>query len=79
MVVFIQCLKNNSNSEGFKDIIDTLEFDGNVSPSVIAQKLHDLPAEEFNTHEVKSFIAFDIYYSILLVIEKSILKNFVVI
>ncbi|WP_024768657.1 hypothetical protein [Aquimarina macrocephali] len=68
---FIQCLKNNSNSEGFKDIVNTLELDGNVSPSLIAQRLHDLPREEFNTHEVKSFIAFDIYYSILLVIEKA--------
>ncbi len=68
---FIQCLKNNSTSESFKDIIDMLEYDGNVSPSLIAQKLHDLPTEEFNSYEVKSFIAFDIYYSILLVIEKA--------
>ncbi|WP_128755259.1 hypothetical protein [Aquimarina sediminis] len=68
---FIQCLKNNSTSEGFKDIIETLEYDGNVSPSLIAQRLHDLPTEEFNTHEVKSFIAYDIYFSILLVIEKA--------
>lgn len=68
---FIQCLKNNSSSNGFKDIINTLEYDGNVSPSLIAQRLHNLPTEEFNTPEVKSFIAFDIYYSILLIIEKA--------
>lgn len=68
---FIQCLKNNSSSNGFKDIINTLEYDGNISPSLIAQRLHDLPAEEFNTPEVKNFIAFDIYYSILLIIEKA--------
>lgn len=68
---FIQCLKNNSSSDGFKDIINTLEYDGNVSPSLTAQRLHDLPTEEFNTPEVKSFIAFDIYYSVLLIIEKA--------
>ncbi len=68
---FIQCLKNTNESEAFKDIIEALEYDGNVSPSLIAQRLHDLPTAEFNTPEVKSFIAFDIYYSILLVIEKA--------
>lgn len=68
---FIQCLKNTNNSDRFKNIIEMLELDGNVSPSLIAQKLHDLPVEEFDTPEVKSFIAFDIYYSILLVIEKA--------
>ena len=68
---FIQCLKNTNESEEFKRIIEALEYDGNVSPSLIAQRLHDLPTEEFNTPEVKSFIAFDIYYSILLVIEKA--------
>ncbi|MDY8137635.1 hypothetical protein [Aquimarina sp. 2201CG5-10] len=68
---FIQCLKNNSDSELFIDIINTLELDGNVSPSLIAQRLHDLPDGEFNTPQVKNFIAFDIFYSILLVIEKA--------
>ncbi|GGX23474.1 hypothetical protein [Aquimarina muelleri] len=68
---FIQCLKNNSSSNSFKDIINTLEYDGNVSPSLIAQRLHDLPTKELNSPEVKNFIAFDIYYSILLIIEKA--------
>ncbi len=68
---FIQCLKNTNESDAFKEIIETLEFNGNVSPSLIAQRIHDLPTNEFNTPEVKSFIAFDIFYSILLVIEKA--------
>ncbi len=68
---FIQCLKNNSKSQGFKDIVETLEADGNVSPSLIAQLLATLPANEFDSYEVKSFIAFDIYYSILLIVEKA--------
>ncbi|MFC5046363.1 hypothetical protein ACFSTE_03900 [Aquimarina hainanensis] len=68
---FIQCIKNNSNSQAFKNIINTLELDGNVSPSVIAQRLNNLSDKEIDTYEVKKFIAFDIYYSILMVIEKA--------
>lgn len=68
---FIQCLKNNSNSDDFKEIIYNLENDGNISTSVIAQKLYYLLDKEFNTPQVKKFAAFDIYYSILMVIEKA--------
>ncbi|WP_062060749.1 hypothetical protein [Aquimarina longa] len=68
---FIQCLKNTSNSNDFKEIITTLENDGNVSTSLISQKVYYLIDKEFSTIEVKNFIAFDIYYSILMVIEKA--------
>ncbi len=68
---FIQCLKNNSGSDDFVDIINTLEQDGNVSTSLISQKIYYLIDNEFNTNQVKNFIAFDIYYSILMIIEKA--------
>ncbi|TPN85274.1 hypothetical protein [Aquimarina algicola] len=68
---FIQCLKNTSSSEDFKDIINNLENDGNVSTSLISQKIYYLTDKEFSTLQVKNFIAFDIYYSILMVIEKA--------
>ncbi|KAA1246444.1 hypothetical protein [Aquimarina sp. RZ0] len=68
---FIQCLKNTSNSDDFKKIIYTLENDGNVSTSLIAQKVYYMVDKEINTSQVKEFIAFDIYYSILMVIEKA--------
>lgn len=67
----IQCLKNNSQSSDFTAIIDGLEVDGNVSTSLVSQKIYYLPDNEFNTVEVKKFIAFDIYYSILMVIERA--------
>ncbi|MHA7057993.1 hypothetical protein ACWGOQ_0012285 [Aquimarina sp. M1] len=67
----IQCLKNNSDSNDFKDIINTLEEDGNVSTSLIAQRIYYITDKKFGTPEIKKFIAFDIYYSILMVIEKA--------
>ncbi|RZS93282.1 hypothetical protein [Aquimarina brevivitae] len=67
----IQCLKNTNESSDFKDIISTLEKDANVSTSLIAQRLYYITDKEFNTSEIKKFIAFDIYYSILMVIEKA--------
>ena len=67
----IQCLKNTNESKDFKEIINTLEEDANVSTSLIAQRLFYITDKEFNTSEVKKFIAFDIYYSILMVIEKA--------
>ncbi len=68
---FIQCLKNNSVSEDFKDIVATLEEDGNVSTSLISQKIYYLQDKELCEVEIKKFIAFDIYFSILMVIEKA--------
>ncbi|GAA4106327.1 hypothetical protein GCM10022393_00700 [Aquimarina addita] len=68
---FIQCLKNTNASEDFKKIIQTLEDDANVSTSLIAQKLFYMTDKEINTPQVKKFIAFDIYFSILIVIEKA--------
>jgi len=68
---FIQCLKNNSISEEFKEIVSTLEEDGNVSTSLISQKIYYLQDKELSKTEIKKFIAFDIYYSILMVIEKA--------
>ncbi len=68
---FIQCLKNTSESDNFKEIINTLESDGNVSTSLISQRIYYIPDKEFCTLEIKNFIAFDIYYSILMVIEKA--------
>lgn len=68
---FIQCLKNNSDSEDFRSIINKLEGDGNISTSLTAQRIYYLSNKELNTLETKKFIAFDIYYSILLVIEKA--------
>ncbi len=68
---FIQCLKNTSESKEFRDLVYTLENDGNVSPSLIAQKIYYIKDEEFNTSQIKEFIAFDIYYSILMIIEKA--------
>jgi hypothetical protein len=68
---FIQCLKNTSNSDDFKNIITTLEEDGNVSTSLISQKIYYIPDKEFSSIEIKNFIAFDIYYSILMIIEKA--------
>lgn len=68
---FIQCLKNTSDSDDFKEIITTLEEDGNVSTSLISQRIYYIPDKEFCAIEVKNFIAFDIYYSILMVIEKA--------
>lgn len=68
---FIQCLKNTSNSNDFKEIITTLEEDGNVSTSLISQRIYYISDKEFCAIEVKNFIAFDIYYSILMVIEKA--------
>lgn len=68
----IQCLKNNSNSDDFQNIISTLlEQDGNVSTSLIAQRIYYIPDDRFKADEIKKFIAFDIYYSILMVIEKA--------
>ncbi|MDH7444241.1 hypothetical protein QBK95_01295 [Aquimarina sp. 2201CG14-23] len=67
----IQCLKNNSESDDFKEIISTLEEDGNVSTSLIAQRIYYIPDKKFKASEIKKFIAFDIYYSILMVIEKA--------
>ncbi len=67
----IQCLKNNSDSDDFQDIITTLEQDGNVSTSLIAQRIYYIPDTKFRASEIKKFIAFDIYYSILMVIEKA--------
>ncbi|WP_281987083.1 hypothetical protein [Aquimarina aggregata] len=68
---FIQCLKNTSDSDDFKDIVNTLEEDGNVSTSLISQKIYYIPDKEFCAIEIKNFIAFDVYYSILMVIEKA--------
>ncbi|WP_299437329.1 hypothetical protein [uncultured Aquimarina sp.] len=67
----IQCLKNNSDSDDFREIISTLEQDGNVSTSLIAQRIYYIPDTKFRASEIKKFIAFDIYYSILMVIEKA--------
>ncbi len=68
---FIQCLKNTNNSKEFKELIYKLENDGNISTSLIAQKIYYLKDEEINTPQIKKYIAFDIYYSILMVIEKA--------
>lgn len=68
---FIQCLKSSNTDANFRAIIKSLEFDANISPSLIAQQLHNIPNGDFNNEEVKIFIAFDIYYSILMVIEKA--------
>lgn len=68
---FIQCLKNTSDSDDFKEIINTLEKDGNVSTSLVSQRVYYIPDKEFCAIEVKNFIAFDIYFSILMVIEKA--------
>ncbi len=68
---FIQCLKNNSESDDFRDIINKLEEDGNISTSLVSQKFYYLSDRELRTDEIKKFIAFDIYYSILMVIEKA--------
>ncbi|WP_024768658.1 hypothetical protein [Aquimarina macrocephali] len=68
---YIQCLKNTSDSDDFKDIISTLEEDGNVSTSLISQRIYYIPDKEFCAIEIKNFIAFDVYYSILMVIEKA--------
>ncbi len=68
---FIQCLKNSSDSRDFKDIINSLEEDGNISTSLVSQKVYYLPDKYLSAKQVKNFIAFDIYYSILMVIEKA--------
>ncbi len=68
---FIQCLKNSSGSDDFKELINSLEQDGNISTSLISQKIYYIPNKEFGTNQIKNFIAFDIYYSILMVIEKA--------
>ncbi len=68
---FIQCLKNSNESDDFKEIIDTLEGDGNVSTSLIAQRIYYISDKELCAIEIKKFVAFDIYYSILMVIEKA--------
>ncbi|PKV50128.1 hypothetical protein ATE84_2178 [Aquimarina sp. MAR_2010_214] len=68
---FIQCLKNTSDNDDFKDIVSTLEEDGNVSTSLISQRIYYIPDKEFCAIEIKNFIAFDVYYSILMVIEKA--------
>lgn len=67
----IQCLKNTSDSDDFREIINTLEGDGNVSTSLIAQRIYYITDREFSAGQIKKFIAFDIYYSILMVIEKA--------
>ena len=68
---FIQCLKNNSDSDDFKEIIYALEEDGNISTSLVSQKIYYIPDKHLCTKEIKNFIAFDIYFSILMVIEKA--------
>ncbi|MBQ4822706.1 hypothetical protein [Aquimarina sp. MMG016] len=68
---FIQCLKNTSDSDDFKEVIRNLETDANISTSLIAQKIYYISDKEFNSLEIKNFIAFDIYYSILMVVEKA--------
>ncbi len=69
---FIQCLKNHSNNDIFKQCIIDLQIDANISPSIIASRLKNITSdEEFYTEEIKAYIAFDIYYSILLIIESA--------
>jgi len=68
---FIQCLKNTNNSKEFKELIYKLENDGNISTSLIAQKIYYLTDKEISSPQIKKYIAFDIYYSILMVIEKA--------
>ncbi|WP_103866375.1 hypothetical protein [Aquimarina sp. I32.4] len=68
---YIQCLKNTTDSTDFKDLISSLEKDGNVSTSLISQKIYYVTDKELRTSGIKNFIAFDIYYSILMVIEKA--------
>ncbi|MEW7279154.1 hypothetical protein ABW636_11230 [Aquimarina sp. 2201CG1-2-11] len=68
---FIQCLKNNSDSDDFKEIIYALEEDGNISTSLVSQKIYYIPDKYLCSREIKNFIAFDIYFSILMVIEKA--------
>ncbi|WP_378185027.1 hypothetical protein ACE939_09000 [Aquimarina sp. W85] len=68
---FIQCLKNNSNGDNLPEIIDKLEDNGNVSTSLTAQHIYYMPNSELGCTSVKKFVAFDIYYSILMVIEKA--------
>ena len=68
---YIQCLKNTSNSEDFKDIVTILEDDGNISTSLISQRIYYMTDTEILKKQVRQFIAFDIYFSILMVIEKA--------
>lgn len=68
---FIQCLKNTNVSEDFKDIVTLLENDANISTSLVAQRIYYMTDAEIDSEEVRQFIAFDIYYSILMVIEKA--------
>ncbi len=67
----IQCLKNSSESDDFKEIVSTLEANGNISTSLVSQKFYYLNDNELCSDEIKKFIAFDIYFSILMVIEKA--------
>ena len=68
---YIQCLKNTSNSEDFKDIVTILEDDGNISTSLISQRIYYMTDKEILKKQVRQFIAFDVYFSILMVIEKA--------
>ncbi|WP_459211983.1 hypothetical protein [Aquimarina rhabdastrellae] len=68
----MQCLKNNTQSLVLKQIISDLSANANISPSIISSQLKNLePQSDLITEEVKMFIAFDIYYSILLIIENA--------
>lgn len=68
---FIQCLKNSSNVDEFKEIITMLEEDGNISTSLTSQRIYYIPDKKFSSFEIKYFIALDIYYSILMIVEKA--------
>ena len=68
----MQCLKDNTQSPVLKQIISNLSANANISPSIISSQLKNLePQSDLITEEVKMFIAFDIYYSILLIIENA--------
>ena len=68
---YIQCLKNSSGSEDFRDVVTILENDGNISTSLISQRIYYMTDKEILKKQVRQFVAFDIYYSILMVIEKA--------
>ncbi|WP_299437331.1 hypothetical protein [uncultured Aquimarina sp.] len=64
----IQCLKNNSKNNDLTKIIEKLEWIGPINPKIIADGFNAInPEDTFRSKEVKIFIAFEIYYYMLMI------------
>ncbi len=67
----IQCLKNNSKNPDLTKIIGKLELMGPINQSIIASGFNAAdPKITFKSIETRAFIAFEIYYYILMITQQ---------